>query len=94
MAVTFVIAAYDIADEKRLRKVAAMMEDYGTRVQRSVFECLLPEEKLMQLVREIETLIHPQQDTVRLYWLCGACRERVQIYGLGQLTADPDVFIL
>ena len=35
------LLAYDIADPKRLSRVAKVCEDYGVRVQYSVFECHL-----------------------------------------------------
>jgi CRISPR-associated protein Cas2 len=37
------LLAYDISDQKRLAKVARICEDYGVRVQYSVFECRLEE---------------------------------------------------
>jgi CRISPR-associated protein Cas2 len=37
------LLAYDITDQKRLAKVARICEDYGVRVQYSVFECRLEE---------------------------------------------------
>jgi CRISPR-associated endonuclease Cas2 len=33
-----VVIAYDIKDEKRLRRVAKYLEEHGIRAQRSVFE--------------------------------------------------------
>jgi len=42
-----IVVAYDIIDDKRRNRVAKTMEDYGTRVQYSVFECVLEEEKGM-----------------------------------------------
>jgi len=32
------IVAYDIADERRLARVAKIVKDYGVRVQKSIFE--------------------------------------------------------
>ena len=32
------IVAYDIADPKRLQRIAKIMKDYGLRVQKSIFE--------------------------------------------------------
>lgn len=37
------LVGYDIADAKRLAKVARVCEDYGVRVQYSIFECHLDE---------------------------------------------------
>lgn len=55
------LVAYDIADQKRLVKVAKTCEDYGVRVQYSVFECRLDEDgfsdfwlKLLEVIDEAE----------------------------------------
>lgn len=89
----YIIVAYDIAHEKRLRKVAAVMENYGVRVQRSVFECLVDEDLRERMTGELTKVIEPGADSIRVYHLCQACRNRVVIYGLGQVTSDPDVYV-
>lgn len=38
------LIAYDIAEPKRVRRIAEICEDYGTRVQYSLFECWLEED--------------------------------------------------
>ncbi|HOK77309.1 MAG TPA: CRISPR-associated endonuclease Cas2, partial [Verrucomicrobiota bacterium] len=37
------LVAYDISDHKRLANIAKVCENYGVRVQYSVFECYLDE---------------------------------------------------
>jgi CRISPR-associated protein Cas2 len=37
------LVAYDISDPKRLARCARVCEDYGVRVQYSIFECRLEE---------------------------------------------------
>ena len=89
----FVIVAYDISDDRRLRRVAAMMKDYGTRVQRSVFECNLGREGLRDLIVDIKALINRRRDRVQIYHLCRACQQRFENYDQGSLTEDTDVYI-
>ena len=52
------IVAYDISDPKRLARVAKVCEDYGVRVQYSVFECRLDESEFtdfwLKLLGEID----------------------------------------
>ena len=47
----FIIVCYDIASDKRRNKVAKKLKDFGERVQRSVFECILEDEKIKQLIK-------------------------------------------
>jgi len=48
----FYLLTYDIADPKRLVKIARIMEANGERVQDSVFEAYLSEEELVKLVKK------------------------------------------
>lgn len=52
----FIVVAYDIIDDKRRNRVAKTMEDYGTRVQYSVFECVLEEEYLTEMVDTLKNI--------------------------------------
>ena len=40
------LVSYDIANPKRLRRVAKLLESFGTRLQYSVFECPLDDMRL------------------------------------------------
>ena len=74
----FVVVAYDIADKRRLRRVMKLMEDYGSRRQKSVFECELQERHFVELRSKISELIDPEDDRVCYYHLCAACKKRIE----------------
>ncbi len=67
------LIAYDIACPKRLRRVAIACEDYGLRVQKSLFECWLEEERFEQLWTRLQSLIKPTEDCLAAYPLDKAC---------------------
>lgn len=90
----FLIVAYDIADDGRRLRISTKLKDYGERVQRSVFECILDGQKLQSLISEVTPLIEPEEDSIRIYRLCEGCRKGVSIYGRGVVTEDPSVFIV
>jgi len=56
------LVAYDIADPKRLQKVAKVCEDFGVRVQYSVFECHLDQEELNELWLRLLEIIDEDED--------------------------------
>lgn len=89
----FILVAYDIANAKRRRRLGKLMEDYGARRQRSLFECILRKEKLADLIKEIKSVIKPREDKVQIYHLCEACRLRSERLCRDGLVADKDVFI-
>lgn len=90
----FIVVAYDIKDDKRRTRVAKTMEDYGTRVQYSVFECNLDDKILDMMKDKLSSVIDDGNDKVRIYKLCNGCVKSVQILGNGKMTEDEDVFIV
>ena len=89
-----IVVSYDIPDDRRRTRLAHALKDFGKRVQYSVFECRLKDDQLDRLRTRIETLIDTKEDRVRLYRLCQECTGKVEIRGTGELTSDPDVYLL
>jgi len=88
------LVTYDIPDDKRRTKIASALEDYGQRVQFSVFEVWLDAAMQHTLVARLEQLIDAEQDSVRLYHLCAVCQKRVQTLGQGEPPEPPGVIII
>ncbi|NJN97791.1 MAG: CRISPR-associated endonuclease Cas2 [Anaerolineales bacterium] len=81
-----VLICYDVdtttaSGQKRLRKVAKVCEDYGQRVQNSVFECLLDAAKYKQLKHALTTQINKEKDSLRFYHLGDNWKPRVEHIG-------------
>ena len=89
----FVIISYDIIDDKRRLKVAKVLEDYGIRVQYSVFECILDEAKLREMRENLVSLI-VDEDSLRFYNLCESCIKRIKVFGAAEVTKDKEVYIV
>jgi CRISPR-associated protein Cas2 len=90
----FYVVSYDIPDDATRTKVFKLLEDFGKRVQFSVFECILDDKRLKEMTERIKKLIDVQKDSVRIYALCAACTKLVKILGLGELTEDKEVYII
>ena len=88
------VIAYDIADDTRRRKVSETLENYGTRVQESVFECHLTTAQLSELQGEITALIESTEDNVRYYRVCQDCLAQSSVVGPVPLTTDPDYYLV
>lgn len=89
----FVLVAYDIGHPKRLKRVAAVLEGYGTRVQRSVFECDLDAATLARLREELIPLVHRRNDRLRFYRLCPSCVRHGSGASSARDESDVDVFV-
>jgi CRISPR-associated protein Cas2 len=89
-----IAVAYDVRDDKRRTKLSDALQNYGKRVQLSVFECLLDEAQVERLREMVGRIIAAEEDTVRIYRLCGVCEPKVEVVGVGVRTEDPDVYIV
>lgn len=58
------LVCYDIANDRRLKKVFKTCKDHGTHLQFSVFECDLNARELTQFQRELKALIKQDEDQV------------------------------
>lgn len=69
-----VLVAYDVstidkAGSRRLRRVARACQDYGQRVQNSVFECRVGKTHWTVLRERLLTEINADSDSLRFYFL-------------------------
>ena len=83
------IVAYDIADPRRLNKVAKVIKDYGVRVQKSIFEVSVDAGIFDEMKFRIEDVIKASEDGVKYFPLCEKCAGTVEIIGQG-VFVDPD----
>ncbi|MDO9530101.1 MAG: CRISPR-associated endonuclease Cas2 [Syntrophales bacterium] len=83
------IVAYDIADPKRLTRVAKIVSDYGVRVQKSIFEVAVDDRIFAEMKARIEKVIVLEEDGVKYFPVCEKCAGTVEIIGRGVYT-DPD----
>ena len=86
----FVIVSYDVATttpagQKRLRRVAKTCQDYGQRVQYSVFECIVDPAQWTALRNRLIEEIDPEKDSLRFYYLGSNWKNRVEHVG----TKEP-----
>lgn len=81
-----VLITYDVSTEfsegrKRLRKVAKLCEDYGQRVQNSVFECSIDMALWVQVKAKLLAEVNVEQDSLRFYYLGSNWERKVEHYG-------------
>jgi len=78
------IVAYDISDQKRLRQIAKFCEEWGVRVQYSIFECRLEADRFDDFWLELLERIDASVDRVVAYKVCAACAKEVLSAGQQQ----------
>ncbi|MCX5999793.1 MAG: CRISPR-associated endonuclease Cas2 [Chloroflexi bacterium] len=89
-----VLVTYDVrtdseAGERRLRRVAKVCENYGQRVQNSVFECLVDPAQWAALRQKLEGTVDEEVDSLRFYFLGKNWQGRVEHVG-AKHAYDPE----
>jgi CRISPR-associated protein Cas2 len=88
-----VLVTYDVNTEsatgrKRLRKVCDVCEDYGLRVQNSVFECVIEPALFVSVKKKLVELIDLEKDSLRFYYLGNNWQGKVEHFGAKSI---PDI---
>lgn len=92
--VTYDIATPDQAGHRRLQRVARVCEQFGDRLQYSVFECRLSDVGLERLMVMLEDEIDPSQDSVHIYPFAGSLAHARQSLGLAVKREQGTPWIL
>jgi CRISPR-associated protein Cas2 len=80
--ITYDVSTVEKSGRRRLRRVAQACEDYGTRVQKSVFECQVGKSEWVLLRSRLLTEIKPDEDSLRFYFLDETARSRIEHHGI------------
>jgi CRISPR-associated protein Cas2 len=88
------LVAFDIVSDKIRYRVVKILLKYGSRVQKSVFECLLNDRQYLEMKHAIDNKIDFSVDSVRYYQLCKNCESTLVISGLGCYIYDEELIII
>ena len=94
-----ILISYDVAvthknGATRLRKLAKLCQDYGTRVQNSVYECIVDNQTYVKLKAEISKIIDNKVDSVRFYELGNKFQGHIVHIGAKQTWDLTDTIII
>ncbi len=89
---TLYLIAYDITDERRLKKVREFLKGYSTGGQRSVYECFLTDGESRFVTSKLRRSILYSEDRVHIFQLDG--RSRPHALGIGIMPKDPSYFYI
>ncbi len=88
---TLYIAAYDIRNARRLRRMLVILKGYATGGQKSVFECFLTHHERRELITRV-SLEMDSEDRFMLVRLDP--RSRVDVLGIAVRPADPQYYYI
>jgi len=81
-----VLVSYDVATaepegQRRLHRVAKVCQNYGQRVQYSVFECIVDPAQWAIMRQKLIDEINPEEDSLRFYFLGSNWKRRIEHIG-------------
>ncbi|KJE29018.1 CRISPR-associated endonuclease Cas2 [Geobacillus kaustophilus] len=92
--VTYDVETLEPSGQKRLRKVATICQNFGQRVQKSVFECNVNQAQLEEMEHQLLRVIDLEKDSLRIYMLYGDRSKAVRVYGKDHYIDYNDPIIL
>lgn len=91
----FYVICYDIPDDRRRKKISDLLEGYGSRVQYSVFECVLNSKQYQQLQVKMRKIYKSEEDNLRFYAVSNHTLSQVEVWGVGaEKTQSPTSVII
>ena len=92
--ITYDVNTADAAGRKRLRQLARQCVNYGQRVQCSVFECLLDTTQCKLLQAKLLSIMDPDKDSLRFYYLGQHYEKRIEHFGIKTSYLPEEPLIL
>lgn len=92
--ITYDVSTETAAGRRRLRKVALACQDFGQRVQKSVFECSVSEMQYEEVMRRLLDIIDEKEDSLRVYRLIEPKEKYVQVYGVNTAVDFEEPLVL
>ena len=92
--ITYDVNTSDVEGRKRLRKVAKQCQNYGQRVQNSVFECMIDTAQLKLLRTSLIDIIDAEKDSLRFYFLGTKYQTKIEHVGAKESYEPEGVLIL
>ncbi len=82
----YVLITYDVNTstpdgQKRLRNVAKCCQNFGQRVQNSVFECLVDGSNFVKMREGLLQIIDHDEDSIRIYHLGKNYMSKIEQHG-------------
>lgn len=91
--VSYDVSTTDVKGKTRLRKIAKECQNYGQRVQNSVFEIDVDYGTFLKVKDKLLKLIDEKYDSLRIYYLGNNWQRKVEHYGAKE-TYNPEGVII
>lgn len=88
------LVAYDICNPRRLRRVAKCCESFGVRIEKSVFESRLGNERFREFWKALCEIANLDEDSLIAIPVCASCETGIHTAGRLIRPESKDVYVL
>ncbi|MDD7200625.1 MAG: CRISPR-associated endonuclease Cas2 [Sphaerochaetaceae bacterium] len=88
------LICYDICEQKRLHKVARILEENAIRTQKSFFCLDASETRCNQILTQLALVIKQEEDRLSCYPICDKCFGKIRAEGQSQSFLFPEYVVL
>ena len=88
------LIAYDTPSDTRRRQLVKVLDDFGCRIQYSVFQAWMNDEQLTVMERRIAQIVCSAEDSIFIVPLNKGSRRLVRTYGLARIEQLPEYWIV
>ena len=92
--VSYDVSITDNKGKTRLRKVSKECQNYGQRVQNSVFECVLDAAQCKQLQHKLRGIMDEKKDSLRFYYLGNRYQTKIEHFGVKSAYEPEGVLMI
>lgn len=92
--VSYDVSTTDDTGKKRLRKVSKICQNYGQRVQNSVFEINVDYSTFLKVKNLLLKEIDNNMDSLRIYYLGNNWKRRIEHFGTKETYDSEGVMIV
>ena len=94
LLITYDVNTETAAGRRRLRLIAKTCQNYGQRVQNSVFECIVDSAQAVKVKAKLISLIDESADSLRFYSLGNEYKNKAEHYGTKESLDLTEALIL
>ena len=89
----FIVVCYYVPDNRRRTRASNVLKGFGSRVQKSVFECDISPKHFDKLQQKLEKVL-TEEDGLRYYLLCAECVPRIIVAQGPPVTQSQSYYVV
>jgi len=89
----FTVIVYDIEKNSKRNKISKILAKFGERVQKSVFECDLSAQEMLNLKKALSQFDYTDSDSIRFYYLENSSVKRIEKIGGREVNLTKDYYV-